>query len=113
MALISLDKVKMNVIKTAPNGVVNSQTIFTFSQKENLVSASYEGGKIYQGFLVGYLTRGKLFFSYCQLQVDGKIDNGQSICSLSFDENKKLILTETFTWSSRENDGGVNIFREI
>jgi len=103
----------MNVIKTAPTGAVNNQTIFTFSQRENIVSASYEGGKIRQGFLVGYLTKDNLFFSYCQLQVDGKIDNGQSICSLSWDENKKLILTENFAWSSRENEGGVNIFREI
>jgi len=73
MALISFDKVKMNVIKTAPNGVVNSQTIFTFSQKENLVSASYAWGPVRQGFLVGYLNGEKLFFSYCQLQVDGKL----------------------------------------
>ncbi len=113
MALISLDKVKMNVIKTAANGVVNSQTVFTFSQNENLVSASYTGGKIQQGALVGYLTNDKLFFSYFQLQVDGKIDNGQAVCDLTFDEHNKIILTENFNWSSRENEKGVNIFREI
>jgi hypothetical protein len=113
MTITSLDKVRMTVIKTAANGVVGNQTIFTFSQKENYVSASYAGGRIRQGYLVGYLDRAKLFFSYCQLQVDGKIDNGQSDCDLSLDENKKLILTENFTWSSRENDGGVNVFREI
>jgi hypothetical protein len=112
MALLSLDKVKMNVIKTAANGVVNNLTIFTFSQNENFVSASYEGGKIQKGFLVGYLTSDKLLFSYCQLQVDGKIDNGQSVCDLTLDEHNKIILTENFAWSSR-NEEGVNIFREI
>ncbi len=103
----------MNVIKTAPNGVVNNQTIFTFSQKENLVSASYAGGKIQQGYLVGYLTRDKLFLSYSQFQVDSKMDNGQSVCDLSLDENKKIVLTETFSWFSRDNEGGINVFREI
>ena len=102
----------MNVIKTAANGVVNNQTIFTFSQKENLVSASYAGRKIQQGYLVGYIT-GINFFCYCQLQVDGKIDNGQSVCDLSLDENKKIVLTEAFSGFSTDNEGGINVFREI
>jgi hypothetical protein len=38
---MNLDDIKMNVIKTAPNGVVNDLTIFTFSQTDNVVSATY------------------------------------------------------------------------
>jgi hypothetical protein len=104
MTLLSLDTIRMTVIKTAANGVVDNQTLFTFSRKENDVSASYAGGRIRQGYLVGYLDRAKLFFSFCQLQVDGKIDNGQSVCDLTLDENKKIfiafpysILSEKYT----------------
>ena len=73
MTITSLDKVKMNVIKTAANGVVNNQTIFTFSQKENLVSASYAGRKIQQGYLVGYITRDKFFFVTVNYRLTAKL----------------------------------------
>lgn len=111
---LCLDKVKMNVIKTAENGVVNHETIFLFSQKNDLVLAEYAGGKIRQGFLVGQLSaENQLTFSYCQMQTDGTLDNGVSICELSKNENGKITLTENFEWKSRPGEFGTNIFQEI
>lgn len=111
---ISLDGVKMNVIKTAENGVVNHETIFLFSQKDGIVSAEYQGGKILKGFLVGKLpTQNQLEFSYCQMQIDGKLDNGMSLCQLSKDENGKITLTEHFEWKSRPGEFGTNVFQEL
>jgi hypothetical protein len=111
---ISLDGIKMNVIKTAENGVVNHETIFLFSQKEGIVSAEYQGGKISKGFLVGKLsTPAQLEFSYCQMQIDGKLDNGVSTCQLSKNENGKITLTEHFEWKSRPGEFGTNVFQEL
>jgi hypothetical protein len=111
---LSLNGVKMNVIKTADNGIVNHDTIFRFSQKENVVSAEYQGGKILKGFLVGKLqTQNQLEFSYCQLQRDGKLDNGLSLCQLSKNKEGKLILIEHFEWKSRPGEFGTNIFQEL
>jgi hypothetical protein len=110
----SLDGVKMNVVKTADNGVVNQDTIFFFSQKENVVSAEYQGGKILKGFLIGKLsTQNQLEFSYCQMQLDGKLDNGLSSCQLSKNDEGKLILIEHFEWKSRPGEFGTNIFQEL
>lgn len=39
----------MNVVQTAENGIVNSDTIFEFAQDGSFVSANYSGGKIKQG----------------------------------------------------------------
>ncbi|MCG8330762.1 MAG: hypothetical protein MI974_23900 [Chitinophagales bacterium] len=44
--MINLDHIKMRVIETADNGVVNEDTIFHFTQQGNYVEASYSGGKI-------------------------------------------------------------------
>jgi hypothetical protein len=110
---MTLDNVKMNVIQTAPNGVVNDLTIFHFSQKDDFVCASYQGGRIWKGYLVGVMNQGKLSFSYCQLQTDGKIDNGQSECDVMMGEDGKLRLTEHFKWASKNDETGVNIFREL
>lgn len=111
---ITLDEIKMNVIKTAENGVVNYETIFHFSQKDAIVSAEYQGGKILKGFLVGKLSiQNQLEFSYCQMQVDGKLDNGVSVCQLSKNENGKITLTEHFEWKSRPGEFGTNVFQEL
>lgn len=111
---ITLDGIKMNVITTAENGVVNHETIFHFSQKDGIVSAEYQGGKISKGFLVGNLpTQNQLEFSYCQMQIDGKLDNGVSTCQLSKNENGKITLTEHFEWKSRPGEFGINVFQEL
>jgi hypothetical protein len=109
---INLNNVKMNVIKTAGNGVVNELTIFSFSQDGDLVTAFYSGGQILKGYLVGIMKRNKLIFSYCQLQADDKMDNGQSECNVLI-ENGKIRLEEHFTWNSRNGEKGINIFQEL
>ncbi len=104
----------MNVIQTAENGIVNHETIFHFLQNKNTVSAKYAGGKIHMGFLVGkFSIDNQLAFSYCQMQTDGTLDNGVSLCELSKNENGKIILTEHYEWKSRPGEFGTNIFQEI
>jgi hypothetical protein len=88
----------MNVIKTAQNGVMNDLTIFTFSQTDNVVSATYCGGEILKGYLVGTVDNDELFFCYCKLQTNGKMDNGQSECDIAIGENQKIKLIERFEW---------------
>ena len=102
----------MNVIKTAGNGIVNELTIFTFSQKDNFISATYSGGQILKGYLVGILNQNKLSFSYCQLQTNGRMDNGQSECDILI-EHEKIKLIENFTRGSKNGEMGINIFQEL
>ena len=111
--MLSLDKVKMAVILTADNGVVNKDTLFYFTQKGNVVQAEYAGGKIKKGFLIGQITAHVLKFSYCQLQTDGVLDNGVSSCELSVGDTGKIRLVEHFEWKSRPGETGVNVFQEI
>lgn len=109
---MNLDNVKMNVVETAKNGVVDQATIFSFAQTDSFVTATYSGGLILQGYLVGTVHQNKLSFSYCQLQTNGKIDNGSSECEISV-ENGKIKLVEHFIWTSRNGEHGFNIFKEL
>lgn len=109
---MNLNNLKMNVIETAGNGIVNELTIFTFSQTDNIISATYSGGQILKGYLVGTLDHDKLSFSYCQLQTNGKTDNGRSECDVLI-ENEKIRLVEHFTWASRNGETGINILQEL
>ena len=109
---MTLDNVKMNVIKTAPNGAVNNLTIFNFTQHGHLISATYSGGAILNGYLVGTVKGQEVGFSYCQLEVDEKHRSGQSACKLSTNEDGKLQLIESFTWGP-DQQSGVNILQEL
>jgi hypothetical protein len=111
--MLTLDKVKMIVIQTAENGVVNKDTLFYFTQEGSVVHAEYAGGKIKKGFLVGQMAAHVLRFSYCQLQTDGVLDNGVSSCELSVGEAGKIKLVEHFEWKTRPGETGVNVFQEI
>jgi len=111
---MSLDKIRMNVVKTDACGVVNHETIFHFSQNNGVVEAEYAGGKIQRGFLVGRFNGvNHLVFSYCQMQIDGKLDNGTSECEVAKDEDGKVTLTEHFEWASRPGEFGTNVFKEV
>jgi len=66
--MLTLDKVKMTIIQTAENGVVNKDTLFYFTQEGNVVQAEYAGGKIKKGFLIGQIDVHVVRFS------TGKID---------------------------------------
>jgi hypothetical protein len=109
---INLDGLRMNVISTAENGVVNSDTIFEFHQVGDDVWASYSGGKVVRGFLVGRALKDKLEFQYCQTQTDGALDGGRSTCELRTTDTGIVQLIEHFDWGSRPG-GGTNIFEEI
>jgi hypothetical protein len=111
---LSLDNVYMNVVKTDASGVVNHETIFHFCQSDHVIKAEYAGGKIQQGYLVGkFDEHNHLLFSYCQMQLDGKLDNGTSECEVSRDQDGKILLIEHFEWASRPGEMGTNIFKEL
>lgn len=109
---ISLDGVRMHVVSTAPAGVVNADTYFTFAQRGSVVSAQYAGGKIELGFLVGVMSGESLQFRYAQLDTAGKLDGGSSTCEVSRTPEGKIRLVEHFQWETREGVG-VNVFEEV
>jgi hypothetical protein len=107
---INLDGIRMNAVKTAPNGVINHETFFTFEQNGERVKAEYAGGRITQGYLVGFLKKGELTFRYCQMETDGALNGGESVCEVKR-SNDLIQLIEHFQWESQEG-GGTNIIQE-
>lgn len=108
----SLDGKQMRVVSTAENGVVNKETLFTFSQNNDLVSAQYSGGQVRLGYLVGVLSSNKLHFRYAQVDNAGNLDGGSSVCDLEIMNDGKIRLLEHFSWETREGVG-TNIFEEV
>ncbi len=112
MPEFNFDNVKMNVVKTAANGVVNSNTLFSFHQSGDTVWAEYDGGGVTKGFLVGKVQGSSLKFRYCQTDINGNLDGGVSNCRLERMTDDRMRMIETFQWESR-NETGENIFEEL
>ncbi len=107
--MMNLNGVKMNVVKTASNGVVNHHTIFCFSQKSNKVTARYSGGLVKRGFLIGNISNNQLEFNYAQVHEDGNVEGGKSNCMIRLDKGK-LQLIESFDWGAGT---GQNVFQQM
>ena len=111
-APFNLDGLRANAPVTAESGVINADTIFEFSQDGDLVEASYAGGQVRAGRLIGRVKGDTLEFRYCQAHDDGSLDGGRSNCELRRADDGKIEIVERFQWASREGEG-VNIIREL
>jgi hypothetical protein len=109
---INLDKKRMHVTNTHPSGVVDVDTIFEFTQEEDMVYAKYAGGGIKLGYLVGKLTGRDLEFRYTQIQKSGVLDGGHSMCKVRQTVDGVVRIEEHFEWESRQGEG-INIFEEV
>lgn len=108
----SLNGLVANAVQTAPSGVVNAETRFTFRQEGARVWAEYSGGRIARGFLVGLREGDRLTFRYCQLQTDGTLDGGESHCELGESAEGLIQIIERFAWASRPGTGE-NVIQQL
>ena len=111
MKRISFDGKTFRVTNTAPNGLVNDKTIFYFQHIGNLITATYKGGRVKTGFLIGKLHEGKLEFQYSQMHDDESLNGGYSVCEIQFTEDGRIKLVEHFEWSDGQK--GTNILEEL
>jgi len=110
--MICLDGMKMRVVSTGSKSEVDAETLLYFSQDGSLVSARYAGGRVGLGYLIGTMSDGQLHFRYVQVNLEGRIDSGSSICEFGFLADGRLTIHEHFRWDSRHGSG-MNTFEEV
>ncbi len=103
--VFALDGRRFRPDEAIAGGDVGVDTEFLFSERDGVVSASYQGGRVRLGFLVGVRTGAALHFRYAQLADDGKTATGASNGVLSIREDARLQLDEHWEWDSRAGSG--------
>lgn len=102
----------MTAVQTAPNGVVNQDTVFTFERVvPDRYRAEYAGGRVVAGTLIGRVEGVRFHFRYVQLHDDGEIASGESVCDIERTDDGRVRLVEHFTWDS--GDPGVNVLEQV
>jgi len=99
-------------VSTSENGEVNSDTIFHYRQKGDIVWATYEGGTILFGTLSGQIKENQLIFTYQHQNIMGEFLTGKCESVLEW-KNGLLRLIESWQWSCGDYSSGESILQEI
>lgn len=86
-------------------GTATTDTTFHYAEDDGVVSATYEGGTIRRGFLVGTRSGDSLDFRYVQLHTDGSTATGHCVTELELLTDGRVRLNETWEWESRPGSG--------
>ncbi len=101
-------------ISNTENGETSDQTVFHYQQTDNLLTASYSGGKIKFGHLIGLVDQlGNIDMRYHQVNDQDEIMTG--ICHSKPERlrNGKLRLHETWEWTSGDKSKGNSTVEEM
>ncbi|GAB3970171.1 bifunctional helix-turn-helix transcriptional regulator/GNAT family N-acetyltransferase [Plantactinospora veratri] len=103
--LPSLDGRRFRAVAEVDGGEVGTETVFDYRERGGEISATYSGGSVRTGHLVGTRDGDTLDFRYVQLNTAGRTSTGHCVSRISILPDARLRLTETWTWESHEGSG--------
>lgn len=105
---------KFKAVSNSENGEVSHDMIFHYQQQDDIITCSYQGGKIISGHLIGTVNRdGVINMRYHQVSAHGQIMTGKCISKPELLPNGKLCLHEDWQWTSGDQSKGHSILEEI
>jgi len=112
--MINLDDKVFIAVVNSSNGEVGKDTLFYYSQTENIISAEYRGGDIINGHLLGeQLPSGEFSFVYHHINIDGELKVGKCLSSASYNNDGKIILNEEWQWLTGDMSKGKSELVEV
>jgi len=108
----NLNNKKFVLLKNSTNGEVDTETVFKYQQKENLVTAEYYGGTIKYGKIIALLKGDKLEMLYQCLTTDNELKAGKALAKITT-KNGKIKLTLEWEWLNKKGEKGQSEYIEI
>lgn len=100
-------------ISNTENGETSNETIFHYKQVGNVVTATYLGGKIIQGHLIGLVDSfGNIEMRYHQVNEKNELMAGICKSTPEILANGKIRLHEEWEWISGDKSTGTSIIEE-
>ena len=101
----SLDGRRFAAPAHTDGGEVGPETIFEYAESDGEIWASYSGGTVRRGFLVGTREGDTLTFRYSQLNQERETSSGFCTSQITMLDDGRLRLHETWRWESRPGAG--------
>jgi hypothetical protein len=100
--------------RNSVNGQVNRETLFEYRQSGNLLTATYAGGGILNGSIIGLVAPdGSLHFCYQHLTDAGELRSGECHSTPERLPNGRLRLHERWRWTLGSPESGESVVEEV
>jgi hypothetical protein len=111
---LNLNNKKFVNAKNTSNGEVSHQTIFNYYQVGERIEATYSGGSIENGHLLGFMTSEKTFtIAYHHINEKNELRLGECNTEMEIQANGKIKLIEKWQWRNGDCSIGESILVEI
>ncbi len=112
--MINYNGRKFVSIENTDNGEVSSKTFFEYKQEGNIISATYSGGHIIQGILIGIVKEDScLEFRYNHVNSKNEIRGGKCVSTPEILSDGRIRLYENWKWLDTEATEGNSIIEEV
>lgn len=110
----SLDNKTFRSVSNSGNGEVSEATTFHYQQNGNTIMASYSGGSIKEGNLLGLIDEdGILTFAYQHYNTDNELRTGRCTSIPELLANGKIRYHESWEWTGGLEGSGQSIIEEV
>jgi len=93
-------------------GEIGADTVFEYQERDGEIWATYRGGAVRRGFLVGTRAGDALDIRYVQLNGGGETSSGYCRSTIHMLPDGRLRLDEKWQWESRPG-GGTSVVEEV
>lgn len=111
---LNLNNKKFVNAKNTSNGEVSHDTIFNYYQVGERIEATYSGGSITNGHLLGFMTSEKTFtMAYHHINEMNELRIGECNTEIEIQANGKIKLIEKWQWRNGDCSTGESILVEM
>ena len=100
------------LIENSESGKVNSDTVFNYQQKGNIVTADYSGGTIRYGKIISTLENDILNMVYQCVTTENELKAGKAVAKISLTKENKILLQLNWQWLNENQEKGVSEYLE-
>jgi len=100
------------LLENSESGKVNSDTVFNYKQKGNIVTADYSGGIIKYGKIIATLENDILNMIYQCVTTENELKAGKAIAKISLTKEHKILLQLNWQWLNGNQEKGVSEYLE-
>ncbi len=105
----NLDKKTFKALTNSDNSEVGDDTVFYYSQTDNIISAEYHGGEIFKGNLIGkQLKNGEFEFYYQHINLKGELKIGKCLSKAQMLDDGRVKLFEKWQWLCDDMSSGTS-----
>ena len=111
---INLNNKSFKPLNNSDNGEVSDDTIFCYKQNDDIITATYQGGHILKGQLIGKIFNDNhIEFAYQHINIEKELMTGVCKSYPTINENGKVLLEEFWQWTCKDNSKGQSTIIEI